>query len=139
MEHSSGLAIIYKDQILLVHPTNGRWYGTYSIPKGHVDAGETNIEAAIRETKEEIGIDVPRELIGPEMELFYIKTKTGKPWKKLTYYIVPIKSLDRIGLKSETIPKSQLQAAEVDWAGFMPFQMAKPRMIKAHLEILEHI
>ena len=70
MEHSSGLAIIYKGQILLVHPTNSRWYSTYSIPKGHVDAGETNVEAAIRETKEEIGVTVPRELIGPEMELF---------------------------------------------------------------------
>jgi len=50
---SAGLVIVDKDKrlILLVHPTNASWVGTYSIPKGEVNPGEDLLAAAIRETK----------------------------------------------------------------------------------------
>jgi ADP-ribose pyrophosphatase YjhB (NUDIX family) len=138
MVHSAGLAIIYKSKILLVHPKNARWTNSYSIPKGHVELGETSLEAAIRETKEEVGIEFHINTIqGPEMELFYLKNKDGKPWKKLSYYIVKIEDLKQIGLDSEIVPKEQLQATEVDWAGFVPFEEAKTRMIPALVKIIQ--
>jgi ADP-ribose pyrophosphatase YjhB (NUDIX family) len=140
MVHSAGLAVIYKDKILLVHPNNARWTNSYSIPKGHVELGETSLEAAIRETKEEVGIEFHiNTIIGPERELFYIKQKTGKPWKKLSYFIVRIEDLSQIGLTSELVPKEQLQAIEVDWAGFVTFEEAKRRMIPALLKIIENV
>ena len=37
---SAGLLIIHDNKILLVHPTNAPWYGTFSIPKGEVEEGE---------------------------------------------------------------------------------------------------
>ena len=120
MVHSSGLAIIYNEKILLVHPKNARWTNSYSIPKGHVEPEESALEAAM-----------------PALETFYIKQKTGKPWKKLSYFMVYIDSLSDIGLSSEIIPKEQLQAEEVDWAGFVPFEEAKKRMIPALLKIIE--
>jgi len=35
--------------------------GYYSLPAGHVDENESALEAAIREAKEEIGIDLKKE------------------------------------------------------------------------------
>ena len=54
-EKSCGVIVINKDkQILLVKHQAGH----YGFPKGHVESGETEIETAIRETKEETNIDV---------------------------------------------------------------------------------
>ena len=66
MVHSAGLAIIYQNKILLVKPTNARWWKSYGIPKGHVEEDESTIDAAIREVKEEVGIDIPKFMIGEE-------------------------------------------------------------------------
>ena len=54
-EKSCGAIIVNdKNQVLLVKQTLGH----YSFPKGHVEAGETEEETAIRETKEETNIDI---------------------------------------------------------------------------------
>lgn len=54
-EISCGCIIINDKQILLVHEKNANFWG---FPKGHIEFGETEIETALREVKEEIGIDV---------------------------------------------------------------------------------
>ena len=53
MKISSGIIITDGKNILLGHSTgNSHW----DIPKGGVDDGESTMEAAIRETEEEIGL-----------------------------------------------------------------------------------
>ena len=57
-EKSCGAIVFYlkenKEQILLIkHSNSGHW----SFPKGHVEAGETEVETAVREIKEETGVD----------------------------------------------------------------------------------
>ena len=59
-EKSCGAIIIYKanennHKVLLVKNHNGRYW---SFPKGHVEKGETEQQTAIREIKEETGLDV---------------------------------------------------------------------------------
>ena len=58
-EKSCGAIVIHKDgdrcKILLVRNHNGR---NYSFPKGHVEQGETEEQTAIREVKEETGLDI---------------------------------------------------------------------------------
>ncbi len=58
-EKSCGAIVIHKNgdrcRILLVRNHNGR---NYSFPKGHVEYGETEEETAIREVKEETGLDI---------------------------------------------------------------------------------
>lgn len=58
-EKSCGGIIFYKTRrntkILLVKNNNGRYW---SFPKGHIEEGETEQETAVREIKEETGLDV---------------------------------------------------------------------------------
>lgn len=58
-EKSCGAIVIHKDgdryKTLLVKNHNGR---NYSFPKGHVEKGETEQQTAIREVKEETGLDI---------------------------------------------------------------------------------
>ena len=59
MKEKSCGAIVYKREndelkFLLVYQNNGH----YSFPKGHVEEGQTEIETATREIKEETNLDV---------------------------------------------------------------------------------
>lgn len=63
MEQSAGFIIIDKKskKVLAGHPT-GRAFDyafSFDIPKGHIEAGESPLEAAKRELKEETGIVLP--------------------------------------------------------------------------------
>ena len=135
MVQSAGLAIIYQNKILLVKPTNARWWKSYGIPKGHVEEGESTIDAAIREVKEEVGIEIPKFMIGEEHELFYMRKE--KRWKRIAYFYVLISDLSDIGLESEILPKEMLQLEEVEWAGFVPFEEARSRMIPSMIDIID--
>ena len=54
-EKSCGCIVINdKNEILLIHHNAGHW----DFPKGHVEEGETEVQTAIREVKEETNIDV---------------------------------------------------------------------------------
>lgn len=130
MNISAGIAIIYNNKILLCHPTSLPWVNSFSIPKGGVDDGETLLDAAIRETKEEVGIDIVESQIlnlDEPIEVLYIN-KAGKLFKKAYVFIVKIKSLSEIQSESEVLDKSRLQASEVDWAGFLTFDEAKDKI-----------
>lgn len=59
MKEKSCGAVVYKKEnneykFLLVYQTNGH----YSFPKGHVEEGESEIETALREIKEETNLSV---------------------------------------------------------------------------------
>jgi 8-oxo-dGTP pyrophosphatase MutT (NUDIX family) len=135
---SAGLAIVYNNKILIGHMTGKGWWGTYSIPKGHLDGNETILQAALRETYEEVGIRVPKDLI-PSNYLTCPYIKKGNHYKDVHYYIVQIDSLDQIGLKDEIVPKSQLQTEEIDWAGFVPFKQAQKRIAPVMLPIIQNL
>ena len=133
MKKSAGLVLIKSNKILLCHPTGGGWYAGYTIPKGGVEKDETNIEAAIRETKEEVGILIPEKYIKSEEYVIDYINKKGKLFKKVFYYIVDVDDLP------DVLPKEQLQLEEIDWAGFMDMETAKEKIFWRFKPILEKI
>ena len=81
-EKSCGAVIFRKTRgkyaVLLI---KNRYADFWSFPKGHVEPGENEYQTAIRETKEETGIDVKLEN-GFRMESVYLigkKKNTEKP------------------------------------------------------------
>lgn len=119
METSAGIIITYKNKILLCHPTNASMMGTWSIPKGHVEEGEELMEAAFRETLEEIGLKLDFSNLNPDPLLIdYVKKGSSKPYKQLYCFHYEVKNLASIGLDSEILPIKNLQIEEVDFAAF---------------------
>ena len=56
IEVACGCIIFNKrGNVLLIHQKGGDFWG---FPKGHVDEGETEFQTALREVKEEVGLDV---------------------------------------------------------------------------------
>jgi ADP-ribose pyrophosphatase YjhB (NUDIX family) len=133
LELSSGLAIIQRGAILLAHPKGQKWYGTYSIPKGHVEEGEDLLEAAIRETREEIGLTIdPEDVLFPEPHFIDYKDKSGQLYKRVYYFIVN---------PSDPIKQSAINPdnSEIDWAGFILKDAAEARIFWRLKPVLDHI
>ena len=69
-ESAGGVVINKKRRVLVVSQRGTSW----SLPKGHIDPGETKLEAAIREIEEESGI---RRLTFIKELGFYSRYKIG--------------------------------------------------------------
>lgn len=65
---------------LLIREAAKKWRGKWFLPGGKVNPGETPVEAAIREVKEEAGCDVQIE------GLFYIRYQEGLFKKQLSLF-----------------------------------------------------
>lgn len=137
-QYSAGLVIIYDNKILLGHTTGRKWYGSYSIPKGMIELGESALDAAIRETREEVGISISKNLIDKHEHTFTLTSRKGYT-KIVSYYIVKINKLSQIGLNELKVPKTQLQIKEIDWAGFLDYDEAKKRIMSSQLTVLNNL
>jgi 8-oxo-dGTP pyrophosphatase MutT (NUDIX family) len=136
-KQSAGLAIIYDNKVLLGHTTGRGWYGSYGIPKGGIDNSESKLQAAIRETYEELGITVPVNLIGKDEYTFTVTT--NKYNKVVYYYVVKIDNLAQLRLKDLKVPKKQLQVEEIDWAGFLDYKEATKRVMKSQVGLINNL
>lgn len=94
--------------------------GYYSLPAGHVDGGEPAIQAAIREAKEEVGVDIqPEDLkllhtqhrVAEEgdherINLFFETTKwTGQPTNAEPEKCSEIRWASRDSLPKDLVPE----------------------------------
>lgn len=104
-EKSCG-AIVYRKfhgntEILLIrHIKSGYW----SFPKGHVEAGETEAETAMREIKEETNIDVLIDTGFRETVSFSPRRDTSKT---VVYFVAK-------ALNSDTKPQEE-EISEIRW------------------------
>ena len=128
---ASGLVVIQDNKILLVKPRGGGKKGSYSIPKGHVDAGESLLKAAKRETSEETGIDTKNLVIkNPDQQKFIDYTDGDMVHKRVYYYSAYPK--DKI--KDKHFKK---QKKEVEWVGFLTKDQALTRISPRFLPLLK--
>jgi 8-oxo-dGTP diphosphatase len=74
-------------EIALIHVRH-RW----GLPKGHIEEGERSDEAALREVREETGLEGQvRKRLGDIRYSYRHKTKTGKPiriYKRVYFYLL---------------------------------------------------
>lgn len=86
---SAGILINSNNLYLLVHPTGAPTDQGWGIPKGIVDAGESFKAAAIRETREECGLDISENEIELLTKVKYRSMDENKKdvWKELTIFI----------------------------------------------------
>lgn len=133
---SAGLAIVWQGHVLLVHTTGRGFKKGYGIPKGGVEASETELQAAVRETFEETGLKIPLELIDKTPNTFIVTSRKHKYNKVVTYFIVELDTLSQIGLRRSKVPKSQLQIDEVDVARFLDRSTAYVVTMKSQIDLL---
>lgn len=95
MIYKAGCVVISKDNpsnIVLIHRKE---WNDFSFPKGHIEAGESSQECAIREVKEEVGLDIEiRDVFGT---FTYLNNRQEEVHS--VYYIA--NSLDDSALKAE--------------------------------------
>lgn len=117
-EISSGIVLFRRVgndvYFLLLHYPAGHW----DFPKGHIERNESEIEAAIRELREETGIENVEIYFGFRESIEYTyTTKSGKlSHKKVLYFL---------GETSESEVK--LSKEHIDYA-WLPFDLALQRI-----------
>ena len=84
---SAGGVVLRGDEVLVIVPTRRAADGTrvLALPKGHVDPGETPVQAAAREVREEAGVE--GELVGELGDVHYVYMRDGRRIaKRVTYF-----------------------------------------------------
>jgi predicted NUDIX family NTP pyrophosphohydrolase len=145
VKNSSAGILLYrraKDgiEVLLIRPGGpfwrGRDEGAWMIPKGGIDAGETALEAAVREFTEEMG-SAP---VGTPVPLCTVRQKGGK-WVEA---FALEGDFDPAGLSSNSFtleypPRSGQfrDFPEVEEARWFTLEEARPKMLASQLPILD--
>ena len=131
-----------KLEVLLVHLGGPFWTkkdaGAWFVPKGEVEPGEEELDAAKREFKEETGFDPGDDL----QSLGSVKQKSGKTVTAWAFE----GDCDPADLKSNTFtiewpPRSgkQREFPEIDRAAFFTIEAARAKIHPAELDFLERL
>lgn len=130
-------------EVFLVHPGGPFWAnkdaGSWSIPKGEIEAGEDLLEAAEREFREETGLLVPPGTFQP---LKPIRQKSGK----IVHAWAVQCDVDSAAVKSNTFsmewpPRSgkKREFPEIDRAAWFEITVARRKILKSQLGVLEQL
>ncbi len=76
--------LIKEGQICLLRRQNTGWHdGDYEVPAGHIDGGEPITLAAIREAKEEVGVDILPE----HLHVVHVMHRKGGKGEKIEFFL----------------------------------------------------
>jgi ADP-ribose pyrophosphatase YjhB (NUDIX family) len=117
---TSGIMFIHGGKVLLVFQTDNRW----SYPKGHIEKGEGKKAAAIRETEEEVGVKLPRNIIKNSKKSLAFMNKERKKYWYYSYHLSD-EEFEEYFDSEYIISKNKLQAKEIIQAKFVSFADAK--------------
>lgn len=126
-ERCCGCIIINDGKVLLIgaiDQIDGELF--WAFPKGHQDAGETDIETALRETKEEVGLDVKITDNDPIISGHLVKSCS-------TYKTVLLYFAEPIG--GDVTP----QVGEVEKAEWVPISKAAKYLERYYSEVWQKV
>ncbi len=117
------------DEILLMLRQNTSYYdGWYTVPSGHVEEGESPIDAVIRETKEEIGLDLDRASIKHALTMYRVGTETGD---RADYFFKVT------NWQGEPINAEPMKCVEIGWFSIRSLPENLMHHVKDALECIE--
>ncbi len=131
-EYSYG-AVVYKKEkdeiyVLIEHMALGHT----SLPKGHIEEGETPYECALREIKEETNLDV-------DLDTTFSYTITYSPKKgvskDVTFYLATVKNEELIPQLSEVTSLEWMEIKKAIEA--VTFQTDKDTLLSAYSHLME--
>ncbi len=131
-EYSYG-AVVYKKEkdeiyVLIEHMALGH----ISLPKGHIEEGETPYECALREIKEETNLDV-------DLDTTFSYTITYSPKedvsKDVTFYLATVKNEELIPQLSEVTSLEWMEIKKAIKA--VTFQTDKDTLLSAYSHLME--
>ena len=105
---SAGGLVVRGESILLISTQNGkRW----QLPKGHIEAGESAEQAAVREVREETGVtgDVVAPL--PGIEYWYVEKGRLRVHKHVAYFLLEY-------LTGDAANFDQREVSGAEWFGW---------------------
>ena len=92
-DFSAGGVVVRDDEVVVIVPRRRGNHGNrvLGLPKGHLDGDESELEAAIREVREETGVEaVP---VGKLGEINYTYERKGRPIdKRVVFYLLEYRS-----------------------------------------------
>jgi len=116
-ERSAGGVVIRDGHLLVIVPTRRTADGSsvLGLPKGHLDAGETAVQAATREVREETGVVAdPIEELG-EVSYWYWRKGRRTP-KSVVFYLFEYRSGDPADHDDEVEEARWIPCGEADAA-----------------------
>ncbi len=140
MSYRAAIVLLQKDNIALIERHRaGQHYFTF--PGGHVESGEMPIQAAVREAKEELGLDVSIQRLLAEIwwhhkpQYYYLVeiaggefgTGTGEEMQnplpgrgRYRPIWVPVRDLLNLPVLPDTMAKMIVQAQSAGWPDSAP-------------------
>lgn len=136
VEKSAGAVIFRKDEgkifYLLLHYEAGHW----DFSKGHIEKGESLEDTALREVKEETGIEDAKFVEGfKERIKYFFKGDKGNIFKKVTFFLFETKQKE-VKLSFEHIGYKWLSYKKV--LSQLTFKNAKEILKKADIFLKRH-
>lgn len=150
VKRSAGILVYRKKgkkvEVLLVHPGGLFWRkkdkGVWSIPKGEIEEGQTNLDNAVREFEEETGLEIGDE---DKRRIFYLGDVRSK-FKVVSVYALEKDFGNKIVSKSNLIevewpPRSGnfFKFPEVDRMSYFGVDVAYRKLVNYQKPILERL
>lgn len=119
MKNTCAAFITDGEHVLVCHPTNNKYYMSWSLPKGCKDDNETQYDAVIRETLEETNISLNKD------NLIKINDYSYRKNKFYTLFLYKTESLPDIKQLKCTSYINELKIYEIDGFMYVTFDKLK--------------
>jgi predicted NUDIX family NTP pyrophosphohydrolase len=146
-KRSAGILIYRKRagviEVLLVHPGGPFWKnknaGAWSIPKGEVEVAEDCLQCAIREVREEIGVDLAGHDFLPLGEVTQKGGKVVEAWATTAEVAASACVSNRITIEWPPRSGHTIEIPEVDKAAWLDLSTAGAKINPAQAAFLERL